>query len=79
MRFHSAGRSLRWGADDECIVRLISTSKKCGGYGYQRCVYVCVCVSLSVIVRQAVGGESKCVCVCRCACMDCRECHLGEK
>lgn len=41
MRFHSAGRSLRWGADDECIVRLISASKKCGGYGHQRCAFVC--------------------------------------
>lgn len=48
MRFHSAGRSLRWGADDECIVRLISGGKKCGGYGHQRCVcmYACVCLPL---------------------------------
>lgn len=44
MRFHSAGRSLRWGADDECIVRLISASKKCGGYGHQRCACACLCV-----------------------------------
>ena len=59
MRFHSAGRSLRWGADDECIVRLISASKKCGGYGHQRCVCVCVCACLCVRKRQEVGGESE--------------------
>lgn len=55
MRFHSAGQSLRWGADDECIVRLISTSKKCGGYGYQSCV--CVCVCLCKCERQEVLSE----------------------
>lgn len=52
MRFHSAGRSLRWGADDECIARLINASKKCGGYGHQRCACAFVC---SLGITHVVG------------------------
>lgn len=60
MRFHSAGRNLRWGADDECIVRLISTSKKCGGYADERCACMCLCVN--VRETQEADGEGEHIC-----------------
>lgn len=59
MRFHSAGRSLRWGADDECIVRLISASKKCGGYGHQRCACAFVCsLGITQFTQSRYGNVS---------------------
>lgn len=62
MRFHSAGRNLWWDTDDECIARLISTSKKCGGYAEWRCVCVYVFVCVNVRETQEADGESECVC-----------------